>query len=202
MGVLNEILRQSVLMFLWSGSIVGFLVGAGILFKPDQIVLLNQYFSRWVGSGKLGRLLDSQRMTERFFYRHNRLVGSGLLIGALVVLYTFLFRYNLRTISAFIPRNYWWLSDALMGMLLIATVVAALIGIIVLTKPSLLRDVEKSANHWISTEHLLTLFNGMHYSAEQTLIRHNRITGLSIMLGSLYILVVLGYFLFGGIGKP
>lgn len=201
MDILNDILRQSFLMFLWIGSIAGILVGAGILFKPQQVTQLNQYFSRWVGSEQFGRLMDQPRWTERFFYRHNRVVGAGVSIGALIVLYTFLFSYNPRTISVLVPRDYWWLSDALTGIAVVGGFLSAIVGAIVLARPSLLREIEKSANHWVSTERLVSLFNGMHFSAEQSILRHPRIAGMSILLGSLYIMIVLGYFLFRGAWK-
>jgi len=201
MDILNDIVRQSFLMFLWTGSVVGILVGAGMLFRPGQIIQLNQYFSRWVGSDRFGKLMDQPRWTERFFYRHNHLVGAGVLIGALVVLYTFLFTYNARIVSSLVPRGYWWLSDALTGMVLVGGFLSAVVGAIVLVKPSLLREIEKSANHWVSTERLLPLFNSMHFSAEQSIFRHPRVAGVSILLGSLYVLVVLGYLLFRGAWK-
>lgn len=198
MEILNEVLRQSFLMFLWIGSFVGVLVGAGMWLKPQQVIQLNQYFSRWVGSEKIELALDRPRWIERFFYRHHKLVGAAVLIGALAVLYTFLFSYNLRTISALVPRGYWWLSDALIGMLLVGSALAALIGTLVLSRPSLLRELEKASNRWVSTERFQTMFNGMHLSAEQSIIRHHRIAGAAILAGSLYILIVLGYFLFHG----
>lgn len=201
MEIVNDIFRQSFLTFLWIGSIVGLLIGAGMLFRPQQVIRLNQYVSRWVGSEKFSVMLDRPRWSERFFYRHHKPVGAGVLIGALLILYTFLFSYNLRTISTLIPRGYWWLSDALVAILLVGSALAALIGILILVRPSLLRELEKAANHWVSTERLLTLFNHMNFSAEQSIIRHHKVAGISIMLGSLYILVVLGYFLFRGAVK-
>lgn len=201
MEILNDILRQSFLLFLWIGSLVGILVGGGIWLKPHQIIQLNQYFSRWVGSEKIEVALDRPRWTERFFYRHHKAVGAGLLVGALVILYTFLFTYNQRTLSTLIPRDYWWLSDALVGILLVGSALAALIGMLVLARPSLLRELEKGSNQWISTERFQIMFNHMNFSAEQSIFRHHRIAGACILLGSLYILIVLGYLLFHGQAK-
>lgn len=196
MDILDDILQQSFLRFLWVGSIAGMLLGAGILFKPQRVMQLNQYFSRWVNSDKLNTLLDRPRWIERFFYRHHKFYGLGILIGAIFVLYTFIFSYNLRTISAYIPRDFWWLSDALMGMLLVGSAMAALSGAIILARPSLLRDLERSVNCWVSTEILSSPFNDMHYFAEKSLLSHHRLAGVAIMLGSLYTLVLLSYFLF------
>jgi len=202
MGILNDILQQSILEFLWISSFAGILVGTGLLLRPKQLAQLNQYFSRWIGNADaLGLVLDRPRWIERIVYRYHRAVGVSVTICSLLVLYTFLFSYNLRTISTYVPRDYWWLSDALMSIMLIGTLLAAVVGLIVFVRPSLLRDIEKSLNRWFSTEHLLAFFNGMYGSAEQSLFRHNRVAGISVLLGSCYVLIVLGYFLFWGTGK-
>lgn len=196
MDELTKVLLQSSLVFLWGGCLFGFLIGAGMILRPGYLVNLNQICSHWVSTEKISEQIDQPRWTERLFYRHHKLVGVSVIVGSTMVLYTFLFSANLRNISQYIPRDYWWLSDALIGMLLAGNMPAAIVGIIVLLKPSLLRDLEKSTNRWISTEQLLTLFNGMHFSAEQSLLRHNRITGAAIMLGSLYTILALGNILF------
>lgn len=196
--MLNNILLQSFLVLLGCGAIVGILFGAGMLLKQEQVLRLNQYFSHWVSSEKLETQLDRPHWTERFFYRHHRPVGAGLLIGAMVVLYTFLISYNSRRISAFIAPGYLWLLDALLGLLLIGSVFAAIVGLIVLTRPSLLREIEKSTNRWIVTESLVKWFNGMHYSFEQSTFRHRKLAGVLLIIGSAYVLISLGYFLFRG----
>lgn len=198
MELLNDILRHAFVTFLWIGSVAGIFLGAGIWLKPNQIVQLNQSFSRWVSTERAEVALDRPRWTERFFYRHHKLVGAGVLIGALVVLYTFLFSFNLRTISTLVPRGYWWLSDALVAIMLAGSGLAALIGILILIRPSMLRELEKASNHWVSTEKFQTMLSKRNSSAEQSLIRHHRIAGISILLCSLYILIVLGYFVFHG----
>ncbi|MFA7241832.1 MAG: hypothetical protein WC091_17100 [Sulfuricellaceae bacterium] len=196
MDILNDILQQSFLRFLWVGSIAGILIGGGILFKPQQIIQLNQDLSRWVNSDKLGSLLNRPRTIERYFYRYHRLGGGAVTIGALIVLYTFLIKYNLRTVSEYVPQDYWWLSDALMVILIIGSTLAVLVGTIVLTKPSLLRDIEKAANHWVSSERLSSIINRMNTSAEHLLFRHHRLSAVLIILGSLYSLTLLSYFMF------
>lgn len=200
MDILNQILLQSSLMFFWGGSIVGILVGAAMLLKPEQLMRLNQQVSRWVCTEKIAVQLDCRRRIEPFVYRHHRLMGAAVLIGAVFVLHTFLFRYNLRVISTLIPENYWWLSDALVTMLLIGSVLAALVGGIVLTKPSLLRDIETSANRWICTEHAWSWINSKHHFVEQFFFRYHRFFGALILTASLYVLVALRCYLFYGAG--
>lgn len=201
MDIASDILRQSLLLFLWVGGVTAVFIGTMLWFKPEQLARLNQYFSRWIGAGKLVRLLDKPRPTERLLYRHNRLVGVGLLLGAMLVLYTFLFGYNPRKLSALIPHGYWWLSDALLAILLVGSVLAALVGFVVLIRPSLLRDTEKLANRWVSTERLPKLLNSMNFSVEQSILRHHRYAGVSITAGGLYVVGVLGYIIFKGLWR-
>lgn len=198
MNVINDILLHSFLILLCAGSIAGILVGAGMLFKPERIVFLNQYLSRWVGADKIEEELNRPRWIERYFYHHHRLVGSALLIGAIFVLYVFLLGYNTRKIFAAMAPGSWWLVNALMAMLLVGSVLAALVGTIVLVRPSLLREIEKSSNRWISTEGVAKFLNGMRYSFDQQLLRHRKLVGGFIIIGSLYILIVLGPLLWRG----
>jgi len=198
MGILNEILRESFITFLWVGSILGILVGVAMWLRPKELGKLNRQCSRLVSSDTVATIMDKSRLTERFFYRHHQLVGAGILIGSLVVLYTFLFSFNVRTISTLIPNAYWWLTDALVAILLVGSILAALVGLLVLLKPSLLREVEHLANRWVSTDKMLTVVNRMNFSVEESMLRHNKIAAASIIAGSLYIMVILGHFLFRG----
>jgi hypothetical protein len=194
-SVINDILLRFFLILLCTGSSVGVLVGAGMLLRPERVAFLNQYFSRWVGVDKIEEQLDRPRWTERIFYRHHRLVGGILIIGAIFVLYSFLFSYNVRKISAVTAPGNWELWDALVAMLLIGSVLAALVGIIVLARPSLLRDIEKSTNRWIPVEPAVKLFNSMRYSFDQPILRHRKIAGVLMVIGNTGILIALGPFL-------
>ena len=198
MNLVNEMLGRAFLILVCTGSVAGLLIGAGLLFRPQWIQSLNQYFSRWVSTRKIEDHLDKPRWTERFFYRYHRAVGAVLFLGAMFILYTFLFRYNTRKISAAFAPGSWWLMDALVGLLLIGSVVAALVGIVMLTKPSLLRDIEASTNRWISTEGMMKLFNSMRHSSDHYILRHRKVAGAFIVVGSLYILIVLGPLLWRG----
>ncbi|MBI3523365.1 MAG: hypothetical protein HY066_02365 [Betaproteobacteria bacterium] len=192
--LINSVLLQVFLVSLGVAACLGILAGILMLFRHEQLLRLNQYFSRWMSTDKFGEQFDRPRSTERFFYRHHRLVGAALLFGAMVVLYTFLFSYNLRKISIVITRDNWWWLDAVVGMLLIGSVPAAIVGLIMFSRPSLLRDIENSANRWISTDRLLQWFNGMRYSAEQSILQHRRLAGVTLLFGGLYIMTALGFY--------
>lgn len=202
MDIMYEILYQTFFRFLWIGSIAGMLLGVCMLFKPQLLVQLNQYLSGWISLKKLDAVLNQPHWMERFFYRHHKLFGLAVLIGSVFTLYTFSIGYDMRAVSAaYIPDDYRWLSDALVNMLLLASVIAALSGAVILARPSVLRSLELSVNRWVHTGPLLNPLNDMHYSAEKMLLSHHRLAGAAITAGSLYTLVLLSYFLFLWTGK-
>jgi hypothetical protein len=169
-----------------------------MLIKPQRMVAWSQYFSRWIGSEKLSEQLDRPRWIERYFYRHHRVVGGVLVIGAVYVLYTFLFSYNVRRISAAFASHSWGLLDALIGLLLIGSVFTALVGLLVLVSPSLLREIETSANRWVATDGMVTIFNDMRISFDQFIQRHSKVAGAGMIIGGLYVLIFLGPLLWRG----
>lgn len=203
MNILNSVLLQAFLAFVLAGGVASFLVGIGLLLRPEGMVRLNHYFSRWVSTDRLEQELDRPRWIERMFYRHFRFVGGFLLVGAIFILYVFLFAYNLHAISPSVARNAGaaWLLDATVGVLLVGSALAAVVGAIVMVRPSLLRNLESSANRWVATDSLLKVFNSRHYSFDHYMLSHSRIAGVFIIAGSLYALVILGYFLLRDAGR-
>lgn len=203
MKILNSVLLQTFLIFVLVGGMAGLLVGIGLLLRPEGIVRLNHYFSRWVSTDRLEQELDRPRWIERMFYRHSRLVGGFLLVGAVFILYVFLFAYNLHAISPSVAHNAGaaWLLDATVGVLLVGSTLAAVVGAIVMVRPSLLRNLESSANRWVGSDSLLKVFNSRHDAFDRYLLSHSRIAGVCIIAGSLYTLVILSYFLLRGAGR-
>jgi hypothetical protein len=191
-------LLQSFLFFSWLAAIAGILFGACMLLRPEQVVRANQQFSDWMASARIAEQFGRTHKSERFFYRHHRLVGACLFLGATLVLYTFLFSYNLRVISTAFPKNSWWLLDGFVGLMLISSVPSAIVGFIMMTKPSLLRDLENSANIRIATNFVPKGFSKTNNSLEQLMLQHRKLAGGLLMAGSLYILSSLSHFLFRG----
>ena len=195
METVKEILLRFLVAILCGGSVVGVLLGAGMMLKPERTMALNQHFSRWVSSDKIANDFDRPRWTERILYRHHRLIGGLLIIGAVCILYVFLFSYNVRRISSAFAFGYWGLVDALVGIMLVGSVLAALVGLIVLARPSLLREIEKSANRWIGTEGVAKALNSKYYDSDAHILSRKKLAGACMIIGSLYVLIVLGPFL-------
>src|SRR5574340_491318 len=200
MKIINDVLLQAFLIFLFVGCVTSLFVGIGMLFKPDGVARLNQRLSRWISTDKLEEDLDRPHWTERVFYRHHRLLGVVLLGSAIFFLLATLPKASLLT-ALLRDHATGWLPLTMMWVLLAATVLVAVAGTVVLVRPSLLRKIEKSRNHWTSTDGVLATLNSPHYSLEQHAIRHMRMVGILVVLGSSYAAAALGYFLVSGTWK-
>ena len=191
MNIVKNILWQFFVLAVCTGSVASVLLGVTLLLKPDIIERLNQYLARWVSPEKVSEQLDRPRWIERYFYRHHRLVGSVLLIGAGFVLYIFLFRYSAQKVVGMIPHRYLGFYELLVTLLQVGSTLAALVGIIVLIRPSMLRTIEKASNHWISTGPAVRFFDGMHHSVDRLVLQHRKVAGGIMIVGGLFIIISL-----------
>jgi hypothetical protein len=198
MDILNEIAWHSFLIFLCIGSGAAVAVGIGMLLMPKKMERINQFMARWIDTDRMETVLDKPRWTERYFYRHHRLTGAFLLAGAVFVLHAFLFAKTKEKISVLFNGDIYGFLDALSAIFIIGSVVAALIGATMLGRPSMLREFEAAANHWISTDRALCFFNNMHFSAERLMMRYRKIVAAFLVLGGLYSLLILGKLLWAG----
>lgn len=144
--------------------------GIGMTLAPGRI---NPSASPW-------RMLDRQWYVERIIYRHHRLTGLLIVLGAGLFLR--------HTVGSGIPAEssrltawqpLWWLLTG-------GNAVNVLIGLIIMIRPSLLRALEQAANRWIAVDRGIF---------EQGLRRHPRLRGLLIVLLSLVALASFGLLL-------
>ena len=106
-----------------------------------------------VGSARyrtLRLVLDRSWWVERYIYRHHLAFGAAIVVGALIFL-ALLFRYHgidIRNVS-------WPASQGAQFTLLVRIAawlfagVALLVGLIVVVRPSALKDIEQKANRWV-----------------------------------------------------
>jgi hypothetical protein len=198
MNLARSILIDFVLVLLTAGSLAGVLLGIGMLAWPEKIALLNRYFSRWFGTQKLKEELDRPRWVERYVYRYHKLSGAVLLLGAIFVLYSFLLSESVRRISAYLPSGLRGLWDAVAAVVIVGSVVALIVGAIVAVRPSLLRDIEKASNRWVSTEGMANVLDGMNMNVDSHVLRHRRLAGLFMIIGGGYAFVVIGQLFWWG----
>jgi hypothetical protein len=198
MDIVNDIAWHSFLFFLWAGSVLAVLVGVGLVFAPAHVERINRFFGRWIDTRHFEMEIDRPRSTERYIYRHHRIAGAIFFLGASVVLYRFLLSPARERMARLLAPDMFGLFDAGIAFLVITNVCAAMIGLIVFFRPSMLREFEQHANRWISTEGVAHVFNKPQFLLDQYVLRHPRLVGLVFIIAGGGISFLLGKLLLLG----
>lgn len=194
MEILLEIGGKSLLVLLWIGSALAVLLGVGLLLAPQLTLRINAYCSRWVDAGKLRVVLDRPLRTERFIYRHHRVSGSLLFAGSVFLLYKLMLDPRRGKLLAAASDPY-GLVDAVVAVFVIFAVIGALMGGLIATKPSLLRDLESAANSWVSTEAVMGTFDKTFPGLDNKVLQYRKIFGAVLLFSGAYVFSELRIFI-------
>lgn len=186
------ILWQSLAIFLHIAALLGILFGLLLIFKPDLMERINRVANRWISMRHIERLLDHSISIEHWFYRHHRVLGIAIVLGAvyIIIYFGFLFdkAYALQYLSSKVPAILLDIPlDVLVLFLLFGAAVALIAGLFVWLRPSLLRGIEAGANQWVSSRRATKVLDVPHDQLERFVARHARQIGWLLLLGSIYL---------------
>ena len=198
MEAVNVLVWRPVLFILLGGSVVAVLLGIGLLVAPDRVRELNAFLGRWVDTEKMERAFDRPRWSERFFYRHHRIVGGLLCAGGCYVIYVFLLSRARHRLAVLSGRDLYGFFDAGIAILVIGGTLAAFLGLVMYAKPSVLRDLEKAANRWISTDWARLLFNRSYSLLDESVFQYRKTAALVLIATGMFVAVTLARLLFIG----
>ncbi|MDH2919169.1 MAG: hypothetical protein PXX73_08250 [Sideroxydans sp.] len=192
-SAIEMLLWRDLAIFLLIFAGLGLLLGALLVFKPQLFVPLNQLANRWVSLRYISRLFDQTFSIERWFYRHHRVMGIAVMLGASYFLYYFFVTYDKAQVLLHLSRNSSViLLDTLLDAMLLAAKIggglAWLAGLIILLRPSLLRGIEKKSNRWVSMRRATKVFDVPRVGLDEWVMRHARSMGYMLLLSSLYLL--------------
>jgi hypothetical protein len=186
---------QGLAVTLVLGLLLALVVGVLLLARPQALFWLNQRLSRWVDTRPTFHALDQPRHLERFFYRHHRVLGILVVLGAGYVLLRWAFAYDRSDVAGLLsPR--WathgidWVPLALEAMLVGLHVAILAIGVMIVFRPSLLKGVEKAANRWQEGPETAPL-DTVVGSLDGTFEGHPRVSGLLLVLSATWCLLAL-----------
>ena len=134
------ILWQSLAIFLHIAALLGILFGLLLIFKPDLMERINRVANRWISMRHIERLLDHSISIEHWFYRHHRVLGIAIVLGAvyIIIYFGFLFdkAYALQYLSSKVPAILLDIPlDVLVLFLLFGAAVALIAGLFVWLRP-------------------------------------------------------------------
>jgi len=187
-------LLQGLAVVLVLGLVLALAIGVLLLARPGAAFAINQRLSRWIDTRPAFSALDRPRSLERFFYRHHRLLGALIVLGASYVLWRWAFVYERADLIAVIGRQWVtagldWLPAALEVALVGLHVVVLVVGALVFLRPSLLKGVERTANRWqdASANRLDAVIGNLDGAFEG----HPRVSGLILTISATWCLLAL-----------
>jgi hypothetical protein len=196
---LSQILNQALFVFLMVGAAFALIAGLLLIFDSRRAFRIGDWLNRWVSTREVVKPLEEHRSISRPLYRMHRLVGALICAGALyslVVLGAPSGGTAIATSLAGIGPNKLfgaWVAESLRYFLLAGNLGALLFGLVFLVRPSALKSLELWADRRISERKAVKPLEKMRMSADQFLRQHPRVVGALVVLGSLYVLLNLGY---------
>lgn len=186
---------QGLALVLVLGLALALFVGVMLLARPAALFTLNQYLSRWVDTQATFRALDEPRHLERFFYRHHRILGLLIVLGAGSVLLRWALSYDRGEVMAllgprWVARGMDWIPLALEAVLVGLHVLILGVGALIFIRPSLLKGVERAANHWQQAPGAARL-DSVVADLDSTVEGAPRVSGLLLVLSASWCLLAL-----------
>jgi len=194
----SGIVQQTIVIFLALGAVFALAAGLLLVFRSQAAFRISERMDRWVSTRAAIRALEEHRNVSRPLYRMHRLVGALICAGALYSLIVLGMPSGKSAIVTSLigvgPERFSaWLSESLRYVLLAGNSGALLFGLVFIVRPSALKSLEAWADRRISERKAIKPLEKMRMSADQFLRRHPRAVGVLVILGSLYVLVNLGY---------
>jgi hypothetical protein len=192
-----DLLWRALAIFLLIGALAGVVVSLLLIFKPHVIERVNKVANHWVSMRHISQMADRSVSIERWFYRHHRLVGLFMVLGAGYMLAYFGWRFNqttaLQTFGTYVPNKLLlgMLLQAMVYFLLIGGAVALCVGLVVLLRPSLLKGVEAESNRWVSSRQATKVMDVQRGQVDLVVDRHAQRVGWLLLVGSIYLCFVM-----------
>lgn len=197
-----DAVMDAALIITIGGCIIAIVLALLLILLPDLYIVISQRLNKWVSTRRSLRPMEIPRNHERLIYRHHRLFGLLVTIGAVYTLSYFVLDYNQQQIFAALqqqlqvqPQVLGWALDAASLILVITNLLVLVIGIIVFIRPSLLKNFETWSNKWVSTRHASRVLDQQYAGLDKFTLQHPRLMGGFLLLGSLYVLGMLGLYM-------
>lgn len=194
-SMLSEIFFDATLLFIITGTFIALVFGLGLIFSPSLTLKLNEKINTRISLREKTKKIETQIKSEPFFYKHSNVSGLILILGSTFVLYT-LITFNVQSLIPYLPKSIsalaWdWLLQAGHIFLYITCSFILIFGLIVLIRPSKVKNFEQAANHWISTRQRLSKMSDEINTVNKVVNTYPRIFGVFITLFSLFVLFLL-----------
>lgn len=195
-----DILEATFFNLIITGTILAMLYGFWLLIFPDSALKLSNKINKTFSMRKHTKKLEKPISIEAWFYRHSKITGSLLIIGAAYLLYLLFWSLDFSQLAKVMPglsiAAWEWLLQAFQIFFSIMSVVVLLIGFLVFFRPSLLKPLEEKANKWVSTRQKMQFMSENASQTDQLLNRFPRQFATIILICSAIVLLNMDKFNF------
>ena len=196
--IIQSWLLQSFVIFLIFGSLAGLATGVLLLLRPEALQKMGEKLNRWISTRHLDQSMERTINLDLWFYRYRRVFGALILLGAIYVLYYFTVSMDRASTIDGLAR-YFKLHPVLIGGLLdalalssiLGALCAALIGLFLILRPSMLRNIEQVSNQWVSLRRAMKPVEIRREGVDEYVFQRARQAGILLVLGSFYVLIML-----------
>lgn len=187
----STILLEVVSYFFLLVGLFAAAIGVILMLAPDGYERLATRLNREWSTRRAMKDLEIPHYYERFFFRHHRWVGILLLIGCGYFFFAFVTRMSPAEAAAGLPgpSALLWAWEGLFWFLVVANLVAAILALVILIRPSALKPLESVANRWISVRQATRGMEREHDEFDRFARRHHRGTGFVVLLGGVFLMV-------------
>lgn len=196
----TNILWHTLTILLLIGALMGIALALLLIFKPHLIERVNHVANHWVSMRHISRWMDRSIRIEHWFYRHHRLLGLFIVLGAGYILVYFGLLFDKTAalqlqgaLSVYVPNKL--LLDTLLQAFrlisMIGTAAALFVGLAVWLRPSLLRGLEKGSNQWVSSRRATRMLDVPRDQVDLFVARHAQRVGWLLLVGSIYLFFVM-----------
>lgn len=193
--MLSEIFYDASFLFIIIGTFIALFFGLGLIFAPAITLKFNEKINTRISLRKKTKAIETPIKSEPFFYKHSKISGTILVFGSLFVLYI-LATFNAYTLIPHLPKSIspptWnWIIQSTQIFFLVSCIFILIFGFIVVIRPSLIKNFEQNANHWVSTRQHLSKMSEDINIANKLVNTYPRTFGSLISLFSLIVLFFL-----------
>ena len=168
-------------------------VALALMIIPDRMMEWGKSGNRWVSTTSFFNALDRPRNHERFYYKQHRLLGVIIVLLSVISIYLLAFNTGVDATATGLEKLAAtefgkWLLQTGYYILIVLCVFTLIAGVIIITRPSLLKSMEEWGNRWIDTQKPLQPFDDVHEIPESIFPGKPRVFGFFVLVCALYII--------------
>lgn len=202
-AVVQQLFVPFILMFFFVGGIFCIAVGIGLIVFPDKILKFFAVMNRWVTLRRNFKAMAVPRDVWPAVQKYRRLVAFAIIAGAIFSLTSLLTRIDTHAVAASFTGSMHvsrpaaqWLVESAWWMLLLGSMLATLVGTMLVFSPQPLAALEKLSSRWISTRELSKGADAMHTTLDRSVAAHPRTAGWIIVVLAAIEVIDIGVLMF------